>query len=141
MTVYAESSAIVTWLLDQPGAAEVEAVLGAADDVVSSELTLIEVDRALRRLQAVIAPGSVNIESMRARLEAAVAAWALEPISGRVVDRARAQFPDDTIRSLEAIHLASAIVVAALGPDLEILSLDGRIRANATALGLRVVPD
>jgi uncharacterized protein with PIN domain len=141
MTVYVESSAIVTWLLDQPRAAEVEAVLSAADDVICSELTLIECDRALRRLQAVTGPGSVNTEPMRTRLEAAVAAWALEPIAGRVVDRARGSFPDDTIRSLDAIHIATAVVVGASLGKLDVLSLDERIRSNAVALGFRVVPD
>jgi uncharacterized protein with PIN domain len=141
MTVYAESSAIVTWLLDQPRAAEVEAVLSAADDVISSELTLIECDRALHRLLAVTRPGSVNIESMRARLAAAVAAWAVEPIGNAVVDRARAPFPDDTIRSLEAIHVATAVVVGASVGDVDVLSLDERVRSNAVALGFRVLPD
>ncbi|HYO44024.1 MAG TPA: type II toxin-antitoxin system VapC family toxin [Candidatus Limnocylindrales bacterium] len=141
MTVYVESSAIVTWLLDQPGAAEVEAVLSAAGDVISSELTLIECDRALHRLRAVTRPGSVNIESMRARLAVAAAAWALEPVTGRVVDRARSPFPDDTIRSLDAIHVATAVVVGASLGKLDVLSLDERIRSNAVALGFRVLPD
>jgi predicted nucleic acid-binding protein len=140
MTVYVESSAIVTWLLDQPRASEVEAVLSAADAVISSELTLIECDRALRRLQASAGPGSVNTGAMRTRLEAAIAAWALEPIAGRVVDRARAFFPDDTIRSLDAIHVATAVVVGASLGKLDILSLDERIRSNAVALGFRVLP-
>jgi uncharacterized protein with PIN domain len=141
MKVYAESSAIVTWLLDQPRAVEVEALLGAAEDVLSSELTLIECDRALHRLQAVTAPGSVDIESMRARLAAAAAAWAVEPITGRVVDRARAAFPDDTIRSLDAIHIATVVVVGASVGGLDVLSLDERIRSNAVAMGFRVLPD
>lgn len=141
MTVYVESSAIVTWLLDQPGAVEVEAVLSAADDIICSELTLIECDRALRRLQVVAGPGSLNAEAMRERLEAAVTAWALEPIAGRVVDRARGSFPDDTIRSLDAIHVATAVVVGASLGEIDVLSLDDRVRANARTLGFRVLPD
>jgi predicted nucleic acid-binding protein len=140
VTVYAESSAIVTWLLDQPRAAEVEAVLGAAADVMSSELTLIECHRALHRLGATARPAPVNVAAMRARLEAAVAAWALEPISGRVVERARGPFPDDAIRALDAIHLATAVVVGGFVGDLDVLSLDERIRSNAAALGFRVLP-
>ena len=62
MTVYAETSAVLAWLLDQPGAAEVEGVLGAEDDVISSDLTLVECDRALHRLQAAGRPGSANVE-------------------------------------------------------------------------------
>jgi hypothetical protein len=102
---------------------------------------LIECDRALHRLQAVSAPGSVNIESLRARLAAAAAAWAVEPIAGRVVERARAPFPDDAIRSLDAIHVATAVVVRDAVGDLDVLSLDERIRSNAVALGFRVLPD
>jgi uncharacterized protein with PIN domain len=140
MTVYAETSAVLTWLLDQPRAAEVEGVLGAEDVVISSDLTLVECDRALRRLQAAAGPGSVNVDSMRTRLEAAVSAWAVEPISGRVVERARAPFPDDAIRSLDAIHLATAVVTRASLGELDVLSLDDRVRANARSLGFRVVP-
>jgi predicted nucleic acid-binding protein len=82
----------------------------------------------------------VNVAAMRARLEAAVAAWALEPISGRVVERARGPFPDDAIRALDAIHLATAVVVGGFVGDLDVLSLDERIRSNAAALGFRVLP-
>jgi predicted nucleic acid-binding protein len=141
VTVYVESSAVVAWLLDQPHAAEVEMVLSAADDVISSELTLIECDRALHRLGTVPGPGSVKIEPLRARLEAAVAAWAIEPIAGSVVERARAPFPDDAIRSLDAIHLATAVVVGASLGELDVLSLDERVRSSAVALGFRVLPE
>jgi len=141
VTVYVETSAVLAWLLDQPRAAEVEGVLGAEDDVISSELTLVECDRALHRLQAAARPGSANVESTRTRLEAAVAAWAVEPIAGRVVERARAPFPDDAIRSLDAIHLATAVVMRASLGDLDILSLDERVRSNAIALGFRVLPE
>jgi predicted nucleic acid-binding protein len=106
-----------------------------------SELTLIECDRALLRLTRQRPDNLADIGVLRSRLMAVAAGWSIEPIAGRVVDRARASFPDDTIRSLDAIHLATAIVVASSIGDLVVLSLDERIRSNAVALGLRVVPD
>jgi hypothetical protein len=141
VTVYAESSAVMAWLLDQARAPEVEAVLASADQVVTSDLTLIECDRAIGRLVRMPGPVAVLVDATRVRLKEAVAAWGVEPISGLVVDRARAPFPDDAIRSLDAIHLATALVVRAAVGDLDVLSLDDRVRANAVALGFRVLPD
>ncbi|MEN8148606.1 MAG: hypothetical protein ABFS86_02215 [Planctomycetota bacterium] len=43
--------------------------------------------------------------------------------------------------SLDALHLAMALRARASAPDLEVLSLDRRIRENARALGLVVTPD
>lgn len=48
MNVYAESSAALAWLLDEPRAKEVIERLAAAEVVVTSDLTLIECDRVLR---------------------------------------------------------------------------------------------
>jgi len=66
------------------------------------------------------------------------------PSGGRrragVVERARGSFSDDQIRSLDAIHLASALAARENVGELELVSLDGRIRSNATALGFRVLP-
>ncbi len=141
MTVYAESSAVMAWLLDEARAPEVEAVLASADRVVTSDLTLIECDRAIGRLVREPGPVAVLVEPTRVRLMEAVAAWGVEPISGPVVERARRPFPDDAIRSLDAIHLATAVVVRSSIGDLDVLSLDDRVRSNALALGFRVLPD
>jgi uncharacterized protein with PIN domain len=140
LTVYAEASAVLAWLLDEPRAAEVAIVLGGTDGIVTSELTLIECDRVLHRLHALPGPVSAATDAMRARLLAAAEAWAVEPISGVIVERARAPFPDDAIRSLDAIHLATAVVVRKAVGELDVLSLDARIRSNARSLGCRVVP-
>lgn len=141
MRVYAESSAILTWLLDEPRAADVEAILGSAEAVITSDLTLIESDRAIRRLARMDGPTASLLGLARTRLEATAAAWAVEPIGPAVVSRARAAFPDDAIRSLDAIHCATALVVREQVGDLTMLSLDERVRAAAAALGMRVLPD
>ncbi len=145
MTLYAESSAVLAWLLGQPSGEAVAAALAGASAVVTSDLTLIECERVLRRLaaggQAVAGGGQKEaVEALRARLALVVEAWAVEPIAPRVVARARQGFPDDAIRTLDAIHLATAVCLGEVLDDLAVVSLDDRVRLNALALGFRVQP-
>ena len=53
---------------------------------------------------------------------------------------ARGPFPGELIRAPDAIHLATALVIRDIYPDLRVLSLDQRVRQNAVALGFEVVP-
>ena len=141
MTQYAESSAVLAWLLGEARGGLVAAQLEVADLVVTSELTLVEVDRALHRSVATGAMDAPTAERLRDQLGATTTEWAIEPVSAAVVDRARRSFPHDAIRALDAIHLATAVVVASSVGDLDVLSLDERVRMNAVALGFRVLPD
>ena len=49
MKLYAESSAVLAWLLDEPTAPAIRQMLGDAEIIVASDLTLIECDRVLQR--------------------------------------------------------------------------------------------
>ncbi|MDE2893781.1 MAG: type II toxin-antitoxin system VapC family toxin, partial [Chloroflexota bacterium] len=111
-----------------------------ADAVHTSDLTLVECDRALRRA---VATGLISAsESMRlhAIVERASAFWTLHAMDAEVVERSRRSFPCEPIRSLDALHLATALVVRNLSPEVQVLSFDDRIRDNASALGLDLVP-
>ncbi len=46
----------------------------------------------------------------------------------------------EPIRSLDAIQLATVLVLRDIQPDLRILSLDRRVRENAVALGFEILP-
>jgi uncharacterized protein with PIN domain len=52
VNLYAESSAVLAWLLDEPTAPAVRRLLGEAEVIVASDLTLIECDRVLLRAVA-----------------------------------------------------------------------------------------
>ena len=80
MTLYAETSALLSWLFDEPRGYDVRRALGGASGVVTSELAAFEAERALIRT---------------------------------------------IVRSI---------------PDLQVLSLDDRIRENARLLGFTVLP-
>ncbi|MBI3795873.1 MAG: hypothetical protein HY268_02755 [Deltaproteobacteria bacterium] len=50
------------------------------------------------------------------------------------------QKPLEPVRTLDAIHLASALFLRESFPDLLILSTDERVRHNALPLGFDVLP-
>ena len=52
MTLYAESSAVLRWLLDEAKGDEVHRLLREATKVVCSRLTLVETRRVIRRAVA-----------------------------------------------------------------------------------------
>ena len=76
----------------------------------------------------------------RAHLNAAAAHWHLCRLSLDIVDRARRPFPSEPVRTLDAIHLASALAVRPTVPSMELLSLDDRIRRAGEQLGFRLQP-
>lgn len=111
----AESAALDRWLSDQP-----EAVL------VSSELARLEVLRSCRRVDplALVTAGAL-LDGLD-----------LVPLSAHLLNDA-AEVGSDVLRSLDAIHLASAL---SLGDALEVLVVyDHRLAAAATVAGLKVV--
>jgi predicted nucleic acid-binding protein len=57
------------------------------------------------------------------------------------VERARQPFPGEPIRTLDAIHLASALVARTAIAGLTLLSLDDRVRKAGKKLGLDIIPD
>ncbi len=141
MSLYAESSAVLAWLLDEDAGSFVRRTLAKTPIVLASDLTLIECDRVLHRAAALGELTEAEVADRRAHLAAATAHWHVLRIGPEVVDRARQPFPGDPIRTLDAIHVASALVARSAVAGLELLSLDDRIRGVAKKLGLKLVPE
>ena len=140
MIRYAESSAVLSWLLGEPAGPAVEEAMATASGIVASDLTLIECDRGLHRLTARDPTRTAALGGIRSRLADAAARWTILPIAAPVVERARASFPDDQVRALDAIHLATALVARESIGELEVLSLDWRVRTNAEIPGVQRLP-
>lgn len=140
MNLYAESSAILAWLLGESQGEDVRERLSAAERILTSDLTLIECDRVLHRAGALGELSEADVAGRRALVAAAAEHWVVLSIDGDVVDRSRRAFLREPISTLDAIHLSTAIVTRSLVTELELLSLDERIRANAVELGFEVAP-
>lgn len=138
MNLYVESSAIVSWLLGQSRGTEVVEQLDGADNVVSSELLLLECDRAVIRVESSGQVTAAESARVRGDLARASSYWTLLRMGDEVLERARRPFPQEPVRSLDALHLATLILGRSIFADLELLSFDDRIRANAAALGFAI---
>lgn len=135
-----ESSAIVAWLLGEPDSAMVGAALDGSDEVITSDVTLVECDRGLIRARLDRRLRESDATALRRQFQSATNNWTLIRIGPPIIERARQPFPGDPIRTLDALHLATALAAAETAGDLAVLSLDRRVRGAARALGLDVVP-
>jgi hypothetical protein len=137
-SLYAETSAVLRVLLE--GDAQLAAALAAAPHLVTSDLTLAEADRGLRR-----AMHDGRLDATRFRdgqrwlTRFARACNTLTP-SAAVLDRAKRDFPVEPVRTLDAFHLATLKMWDETVGPVAVFSTDTRVRANATAWGLRLVP-
>ena len=140
MRLYAESSAVLTWLLGEVDAESVRRLLAGAEAVFTSVLTLVETDRVLIRAQVMGELREGDVAERRRILMRASRRWQLLQLHEEILDRARRPFPGEPIRTLDALHLASAIIARAAVPELSVLSVDSRIRRASTALDFEVFP-
>lgn len=113
----AESDALTDWLRDKP--IRITSVVGG-----------IELTRAARR-----APPVVDEATLRERVAAVMASVSRMALSDAIADRAGA-VPPPTLRSLDAIHLVTAIVAGSLDA---FVTYDDRLAQAARAAGLSVV--
>ena len=121
---YLDSSAIVKLVAREPETGELVDAVRADADVVSSELAVTEVIRAVAR-----AGGGV------ARANAVLDGIALVPIDGAIL-RDAAGLKPASLRTLDAIHLSTAL---SLGRDLDtVITYDRRLANAATRAGLTV---
>ena len=140
MIAYAESSAVLSWILSEAKGDAVRRALADAELVVSSTLTQVECARALSRAVGLGRMGRGEELAALRLMDAAAARWAVLEMSGKVLARARGAYPVEPVRTLDALHLATALLFREAMPDLVVLSLDDRVRANAVALALPVLP-
>ncbi len=129
---YADASALVKLVRDEPESSALRAFLADAD-LVSSELVLTEVPRAIRRAGAhgPRLPLTLLIDRAGEILDA----LALLPVDRGLLAAAGA-FAEPALRALDAIHVAAAID---LSPLDAFVSYDERQAAAARLAGLRTV--
>lgn len=138
--LYAESSAVLAWLLGEPVQDAIVDVLAASDEVATSALTVLECARGLLRARASRRITAAEESAAGQMLDDVLESWQIVTITPQVLSIARRAFPREPVRSLDAIHLASARTLSRALGALDVLSLDARVRDNARALGMRVLP-
>jgi predicted nucleic acid-binding protein len=131
--VYFDSSALLKRALDEAESdafeVEVERFVDRGFELISSALAWVEVTRSLRSRLDTEPPKTVA-----ALIEESLVGIVESPISPEVIDIARRLGPS-TLRSLGAIHLATATLV---GADL-VCAYDTRLLTSASELGFRTI--
>lgn len=140
MIVYAESSAMLAWLLGEAAGSHIEGILANSDEVVTSDLTLVECNRAFQRELAMGRLTEDDARRTTVKLDLAVQAWRILRVLPSIAKRAGERFPREPIRSLDALHVASALHARSATPDIIVLSLDDRIRRVAESVGFSLLP-
>lgn len=128
MILYLDASAIVKVIAPEPESAALVRALASWPEQATSGLSLAEIPRALRRIRATSA--------MFRRAQRA-----LEQINIIRVDRdileAAGAFDVPELRTLDAVHLASAL---SLGAELEaVVTYDRRLASAANAAGATIM--
>ena len=125
--IYLDSSALLKLLVEESESAALESWLSdqATTPIVSSELARLEVVRAARRLDAAVVPAA----------RALVSQVDLIPLTIGLIDEA-ADVGEPALRSLDAIHLVSALSIA--GELTAFVAYDERLVAAAEAAKLDV---
>jgi predicted nucleic acid-binding protein len=130
--VYADASALVKLVLDEPESAVLRTYLDGAD-LISCELVLSEIPRAIRRAAA------TDPVLPRGRLLAR-AGELLDAVGMLALDRelliAAGMLAEPSLRALDAIHIAAAISAGTLDA---FVTYDERQGAAARLAGLRTI--
>jgi predicted nucleic acid-binding protein len=128
-----ESSALLAALLEHDAATR--DALRASGRRITSALTFAEAARALVRARVA---GRLSAGAERAALRALRTferRCAIVAVTDAVLARAGRPFPVEPIRTLDAVHLASAELLGEPPQLVTLLSRDARVRDNARALG------
>jgi uncharacterized protein len=122
--LYLDSSAIVKLIARELETVALVEAVRADPDVVSSELAVTEVVRAVAR----VGGGTTRAASVLDGI-------AVVPVDGAIL-RDAATLQPRSLRTLDAIHLATAL---SLGRDLDVvITYDQRLSAAASRVGLTV---
>ena len=139
MWAYFDTSALVKRYLDEAGRRDVLRLLRRRDCVTSTVLP-VELRSALRRR---VAEGTLRAEAVPKILKRVAtdrAYWTFVEVAGDVLTAAEALVATHPLRTLDAIHVASAQLFATrIGTlDLIFVSADKRQTDAAAAIGLAV---
>jgi hypothetical protein len=125
--------------LGESRADEVISLVNNAKTVVTSVLTLLEAERGLIRVEGQKILTAAECQKLRGLIARTKNAWVLMELSQEVRNLAGRRFPVEPLRTLDAIHLATALVFLKAYSDLQMLSYDRRILDNLRPLGLTPV--
>lgn len=134
MNVYVDSSVLLRVVLGEPGRVRIWPRITRA---VASELVRLECLRTIDRARIRLRLEDEDVAGRRAAVLEAIETLSLVPVGPRILERAAEPFPT-MLGSLDAIHLASALLVREESDDLSLATHDQELAVAARAVGFHV---
>ncbi len=136
---YFDASALIKRYVDEPGRREVLQLLRRHECVTSAVLP-VEARSALRRRVGEGTLDAERVPEILKRFAADRTFWTLVEVRSEVLAAAERLVATHPLRTLDAIHVASAQLFAAriASPELIFVSADARQTAAAAAAGMTV---
>lgn len=134
MNVYVDSSVLLRVVL---GERQRLRVWGRISNAVSSEVIRLECLRTIDRARLRLGLADEVVAERRESVLEAIEGFSLVPIVPRVLERAAEPFPT-MLGSLDAIQLASALLVRDEFEDLSLATHDGELALAGRAVGFPV---
>lgn len=135
MKVYVDTSVILRVILGERGRLT---EWSRITEAVTSEIARVECLRALDRLRLAGAMPDRELARRRASALDVLGAFDLVRVNRAVLERAAEPYPT-LVRTLDAIHVASALLVRARAPSLRFATHDADLGVAARAVGLTVI--
>lgn len=128
--IYLDTSALVKLIRIEAESEDLTAWLDERTEIpwITSVLAEVELPRAIR---AVAPEGLSAVPSVLARLDR----FDIDP----VIRATAAAYADPAVRSLDAVHLATAQIAASTAPLAAFVAYDARLSRAAQGLGLTVI--
>jgi predicted nucleic acid-binding protein len=132
VSLYVDSSALLKRYVDEPDSEACDTILRSEQILVTGRHTIVEVRRNLARLV-----GPAELGEVKSQFEQDLAAFSLVELDAETCETAAAIAEATSVRTLDALHLASAQRVG--GTALPVLTYDIRQAQAARSLGFVVL--
>jgi predicted nucleic acid-binding protein len=135
VNAYIDTSTLLRVILNEPG---VPALWSRITRPISSELIRVESLRTVDRARLRLRLEDVEVARLRKELLESIEPFTLVQLDGRVLARAAEPFPT-VLGTLDAIHLASALLAREQVADLRFATSDHVLETAARAVGFDVL--
>jgi len=137
---YVDTSVLLKRYLDEPGTREARRILRRYRVVVSA-IAPVEAISAVRRRRAMGDVADDDLRAILSRLAEDRSYWEFVDLTAQVLDRAEQVIQRTGVRTLDAVHLASALTIQTTGGRrraAQFVTSDARQRDAAKGLGLGI---
>jgi predicted nucleic acid-binding protein len=132
--LYLDTSAVLRAILENGTSPELEARIAAAPAIVTSRLSIVESSRALHRLRLHGKVSEARLADAQREISAVWARCELWELTRSVCEMARQVAPTKSLRTLDALHLATFVLAREKIGGLELVTVDDRLQSALEAV-------